>query len=53
MGDDMNEDPTTPDDGTLSEDDLDAVTGGEKLAFSDVAGITNPNFMPGSPGNNH
>ena len=53
MGDDMNEDPTTPEDGTLSEDDLDAVTGGEKFTFSDVAGSTSPNFIPGSPGNNH
>lgn len=49
----MNEDPTSPQDGELSEDELDTVTGGYKLTSSDVAGGTNPNVISGSPDNNH
>ena len=39
----MNEDPTTPADGELSEDDLDAVTGGTSLSANAVIGGIAPN----------
>lgn len=55
----MNEDPTTPEDAEISEDDLDAVTGGVSIAGNSPQGNLgnsgNPgvNYVPGSPGGNH